>query len=186
MSLQVLDTALDGVKILRPDRHGDNRGFLSEVYRRSRYRDAGIHFDVVQEIHSRSEKAGTVRGLHYQAEPRAQAKLVRVTRGAVLDVALDLRRSSPTFGRHVAVTLSAAEWNQLLIPAGFAHGYCTLEPESEVVYLLSDEYSPEHERGVLWSDPDLGIEWPVPAGAAVVSAKDRLLPPLAAQEALFP
>jgi dTDP-4-dehydrorhamnose 3,5-epimerase len=133
-----------------------------------------------------SVAAGTVRGLHFQVPPRAQDKLVRVTRGSVFDVAVDLRRGAPTYGRHVAVTLSAANWEQVFIPRGFAHGYCSLEPDTEVLYKVTDYYSPEHDRGLLWNDPALGVKWPVPAEAALVSERDRRHPTLAALPDYFP
>jgi dTDP-4-dehydrorhamnose 3,5-epimerase len=121
---------------------------------------------------------GTIRGLHYQSPPFAQAKLVRVVRGSILDVALDIRRGSPTYGRHVAAVISARAWNQMLIPIGFAHGFCTLEPDTETVYKVTQYYAPEHDLGILWNDPDLGIEWPVADDVAVLSAKDRRHPRL--------
>lgn len=170
------------VKLITPGRVGDERGFLSEVFRADRLREAGIALDFVQENHSYSARGGTVRGLHFQVPPRAQAKLIRVVRGAALDVAVDLRTGSPTFGRHVAVVLSADAWNQILVPAGFAHGFCTLEPDTELVYRLSDYYSPEHERGIFWADPALGIDWPVSEAQAHLSEKDRGLPRLAELE----
>jgi dTDP-4-dehydrorhamnose 3,5-epimerase len=178
MSLKVLSTEIPDVKLLVPTRHVDERGFLSEVYARDAFHDAGIACDFVQENHSYSKHAGTVRGLHFQIAPRAQGKLVRVIRGRVLDVAVDLRPDSPSFGRHVAVELSAEAWNQLYIPVGFAHGFCTLEPDTEVLYKLTDVYAPELERGLLWNDPALGIAWPVEPEQAILSPKDRALPRL--------
>ena len=133
----------------------------------------------MQDNHSLSAAKGTVRGLHFQAPPCAQHKLVRVTRGAAFDVAVDLRRASPTYGRHASVVLSAAAWNQVLVPIGFAHGFMALEPDTEVVYKVSDYYSPAHDRGLLWNDPALGIEWPVPESGAVLSDRDRRQPRLA-------
>jgi len=177
--MELLKTALPGVLVLRPERFADERGFFSETFRHSWMQEAGLPTSWVQDNHSLSAAPGTVRGLHFQVPPRAQDKLVRVTRGSVLDVAVDLRRGSATFGRHVAVTLSAANWQQLLVPQGFAHGFCTLEPETEVLYKVSDYYSPEHDCGLLWSDPALGIEWPVAEEAALVSERDRRHPRLA-------
>jgi len=185
MNFELYPTALPEVRLLVSRRFRDARGFLSEVYGRAAFRELGLDLDFVQENHSYSERAGTVRGLHFQAPPRAQAKLVRVVRGAIYDVALDVRRGSPTFGRHVGVVLSAAEWNQLLVPVGFAHGFCTLEPDTEVIYKLTDSYAPETERGVLWNDPALGIAWPVAPEAAIVSDKDRALPRLDELEDCF-
>ena len=136
--IELEPTALDGVLILKPKRFGDARGFFSEVYNRRAFAQAGVELDFVQDNHSLSGKAGTVRGLHFQSAPFAQDKLVRVTRGRILDVALDIRRSSPTFGRHIAVELSAENWVQLLVPIGFAHGYCTLQDDTEVLYKVTD------------------------------------------------
>lgn len=171
--------------LIRPPKYGDERGFYSETYNQRELREAGLDLTFVQDSHSLSRERGTVRGLHYQIPPHAQDKLVRVVRGSVLDVAVDLRRGSGTFGRHVARVLSAESWNQLLVPVGFAHGFCTLEPDTEVLYKLSDYWAPEHERGILWSDPALDIDWPVEPESAVVSAKDRALPTLAQATDLF-
>jgi dTDP-4-dehydrorhamnose 3,5-epimerase len=183
--LDVTATAIPDVRVLVPRRFGDERGFFSETFNRRRFEEHGIRLDWVQDNHAYSQPAGTVRGLHYQLPPFAQDKLVRVTRGAVLDVAVDIRRGSPTFGRYVAVELRADAWNQVLVPRGFAHGYCTLEPDTEVIYKVTDYYAPEHERGLLWNDPELGITWPVGADQAVLSDKDLELPVLARQPDLF-
>lgn len=177
--LNIERTALSGVVVLSPKRFDDPRGFFSEVYNKRRYAEAGVTSDFIQDNHSRSGPVGTVRGLHFQRPPFAQAKLVRVLKGAILDVAVDLRRGSPTFGQHVAVELSASAWNQLFVPAGFAHGFCTLEPDTEVFYKVDAYYSAEHDGGILWNDPALNIAWPVSAGQAVLSDKDRRLPLLA-------
>jgi dTDP-4-dehydrorhamnose 3,5-epimerase len=174
--MEAIDTLIPDVKLIRMRRHEDERGFFSETYSARSLAGAGITCPFVQDNHSLSALAGTVRGLHFQIPPHAQAKLVRVVRGAVLDVAVDLRVGSPTFGRHVAATLSAAEWNMLFIPEGFAHGFCTLTPETEVVYKASRFYEPTHDRGIAWDDPALGIDWPVDPASAVVSLKDRHLP----------
>ncbi|MGH7054149.1 MAG: dTDP-4-dehydrorhamnose 3,5-epimerase, partial [Stellaceae bacterium] len=139
----------------------------------------GIAVRFVQDNHSLSLQRGTVRGLHFQIPPFAQAKLVRVTRGAILDVVVDLRRGSPDFGRHVAAELSTAQWNQLFVPEGFAHGFCTIEPETEVTYKVNRPYSAAHDRGLLWNDPALGIPWPVSESEALLSERDRRHPPLA-------
>lgn len=168
----VTDTDIPEVKLIAAKKFGDERGFFSETFNFERYRDAGIEMHAVQDNHSLSDPVGTVRGLHFQIPPKAQAKLVRVVKGAVLDVAVDIRKGSPTYGRHVAVVISAADWNQLYIPRGFAHGFCTLEPGTEFLYKVDDYYSLEHERGIQWDDPALGIDWPVEAGKALLSAKD--------------
>ena len=177
--MQVIATEIAEVKEIRPVRHRDSRGFFSEIFREDVLRQHGIAVSFVQENHSLSTERGVVRGLHFQLPPMSQAKLVRVAAGSVFDVAVDLRQGSPTFGRHVAVVLSAAEGNQLFVPEGFAHGFCTLEPDSEIVYKVNRYYSAEHDRGLLWDDPELGIAWPVAAAAALLSDKDRRQPRLA-------
>jgi len=184
--MQVLETAIADVKLIEPRKFTDDRGFFSETYNARALAEAGIDLPFVQDNHALSLHAGVVRGLHYQSPPYAQAKLVRVVRGAILDVAVDLRRSSPTFARHVMVELSAENWRQLLVPAGFAHAYLTLAPQTEVVYKVSEYYSPQHDRGVVWNDPQLAIPWPVAADQARLSEKDRRLPRLADAGPLFP
>jgi dTDP-4-dehydrorhamnose 3,5-epimerase len=183
--MEVQATAIPEVRLIAPVRHGDARGFLSEVYSRRELAAAGIDIEFVQDNHTLSAAAGTVRGLHYQVPPMAQAKLVRVARGAIYDVTVDLRRGSPTFGRHVGAVISAEAWNQILVPEGFAHGFCTLTPDTEVLYRLSNYYSPAHEHGLLWNDAALGIAWPVSGDRAVLSDRDRRNPPLAELTALF-
>ncbi|MEZ0171839.1 dTDP-4-dehydrorhamnose 3,5-epimerase [Microvirga sp. TS319] len=177
--LNVQPTAIPDVKIITPRRFGDHRGFFSETYSRKRFFEAGITEEFVQDNHSLSAAVGTVRGLHFQSHPFAQAKLVRVARGRIFDVAVDIRRSSPTYGRHVAVELSAESGSQLLIPVGFAHGFCTLEPDTEIQYKVTADYSPAHDHGIAFDDPSLGIEWPMPQGQAILSDKDRMQPRLA-------
>ena len=167
---------IPAVKMLALDKHGDDRGFFSETYNKKALAASGLRLEFVQDNHSFSAAKGTVRGLHFQTPPFAQDKLVRVTRGAIFDVAVDLRRDSPTYGRHVSATLSAAAWNQILIPIGFAHGLMTLEPDTEVIYKVSDYFAPEHDHGLLWNDPDLGIEWPLAEHEAILSDKDRVQP----------
>ena len=177
--MQVEQLRIPDVKVLTPKKHGDHRGFFSEAYSRRALAEAGIEIEFVQDNHSRSAAKGTVRGLHFQIPPFAQDKLVRVVRGAVFDVAVDLRRGSPTYGRHASVTLSVESWNQVLVPAGFAHGFQTLAPDTEVIYKVSGYYAPDHDKGLLWNDPALGIEWPIPEREAVLSDKDRRQPRLA-------
>lgn len=172
--MRIEPTALDGVLLLHPKKHGDARGFVSETFKASLLREAGIADEWGQDNHSFSAQAGTIRGLHFQAPPMAQAKLVRVLCGAILDVALDIRRASPTYGKHVAVELSADNFGQLYIPSGFAHGFCTLTDNAEVLYKVSAEYAPAQEGGVLWSDPDLAIAWPV--REAAISPRDAQWP----------
>jgi dTDP-4-dehydrorhamnose 3,5-epimerase len=177
--MQVEDTALAGVKIVTPKKFGDHRGFFCEVYSRKAWSEAGLDYEFVQDNHSYSAETGVIRGLHFQTEPFGQDKLVRVARGRVLDVAVDLRRGSPTFGAHVAVELSAANGRQLLVPIGFAHGFCTLEPDCEVLYKVTNIYSPANDRGLAFDDPALGIDWGVDLAKAVLSDKDRRHPRLA-------
>lgn len=177
--LDVRPLGLDGVLEIRPRQFADERGFFSETWHAGQWRDAGIDLDFVQDNHSLSRERGVVRGLHYQLEPFAQDKLVRVTRGAVFDVAVDIRRGSPSFGRWVGATLSAADWNQLLIPKGYAHGFVTLEPDTEVQYKVTAPYSADHDRAIRFDDPAIGIDWPIEAGRLTLSAKDRAAPLLA-------
>jgi dTDP-4-dehydrorhamnose 3,5-epimerase len=183
--MQVEDTAIAAVKIVTPKKHGDARGFFSETYSRSSWASAGLKFAFVQDNHSFSGSTGTLRGLHFQTPPFAQDKLVRVARGRILDVAVDIRRSSPTFGKHVAVELSAENWRQLLVPIGFAHAFITLEPDVEVLYKTTAPYSPAHDRGVAWDDTDIAIDWPLPPGGPVLSDKDRRWPRLRQASELF-
>ena len=180
--IRIEETELPEVRLIVPPRYEDERGFYSETYNARELGELGIGTRFVQDSHSFSARKGTIRGLHYQLPPSAQAKLIRVTRGAILDVAVDIRRGSPTFGRHVARVLSDRDWRQLLIPAGFAHGFCTLEPDTEVLYKLSAFWAPDHERGIRWNDPALDIDWPVTEAEAVVSPKDAALPGLADAE----
>ncbi|MDH3194847.1 MAG: dTDP-4-dehydrorhamnose 3,5-epimerase [Hyphomicrobiales bacterium] len=170
---------------LKPKKFGDGRGFFSEVYNRTELAEAGFAFDFIQDNHSLSRDKGTVRGLHFQVPPFAQTKLVRVVKGAIFDVAVDIRTGSPTYGRHASIIISAQTWNQVLIPVGFAHGFCTLEPDTEVLYKVDAAYSPQHDRGLLWNDPALAIEWPVEPDIAVLSDKDRNHPTLSQLPASF-
>ncbi len=165
-------TSIPGVLIVTPKKFGDERGFFSETFRASALSAHGVTHPWAQDNHSMSGKRGVVRGLHFQAPPRAQAKLLRAVHGSILDVAVDIRTGSPTYGRHVAVELNADNWKQLYIPVGMAHGFCTLTDKAEVLYKTSDEYAPETEGGLLWNDPALGIAWPVTAPDAIVNARD--------------
>jgi dTDP-4-dehydrorhamnose 3,5-epimerase len=169
--MKLEETKLEGVKLVTPRRLGDNRGFFAETFSRRVYSDYGITPEFVQDNHSLSAQSGTVRGLHFQAPPHAQAKLVRCGRGAIFDVAVDIRRGSPTYGQWVGYELSAENGRQLFIPAGFAHGCATLLPGSEIVYKCSDYYAPETEGTVQWDDPEIGIDWPLDR-APLLSAKD--------------
>ena len=177
--MQVEPLAIPDVKLIHSERHADSRGYFVETWNRKAFAAAGVNVDFVQDNTSFSTSAGTIRGLHFQRPPRAQAKLVRVLRGAVFDVAVDIRRASPTYGRHVAMKLTAENGDQLLIPAGFAHGFCTLEPDTELAYKVSDFYAREHDAGILWSDPTLGIDWPLGGRAPVLSERDMRHPLLA-------
>jgi dTDP-4-dehydrorhamnose 3,5-epimerase len=175
MPLEAVTFDIPGPIMITPKRFGDARGFVSETYSARSLAEIGIHLPFVQDNHSLSAESGTIRGLHFQRPPFAQDKLVRVVRGSILDIAIDIRIGSPTYGRHVAATLSADNWQQLFVPTGFAHGFCTLEPETEVVYKVTNFYSAENDRGILWNDPSLGIAWPSFAQANI-SAKDAALP----------
>jgi dTDP-4-dehydrorhamnose 3,5-epimerase len=174
--MQVIGSHFRDVKLLRPARYVDNRGFFSEAYSKRDYAANGIRNEFVQDNHSLSRKPGVVRGLHFQRPPFAQAKLLRVLRGAIFDVVVDIRIGSPTYGRHIATVLSADDWNQIFIPAGFAHGFCTLQGETEILYKVDHYYSPEHDAGIRWNDPALKIAWPVAEPEAELSEKDRSLP----------
>jgi dTDP-4-dehydrorhamnose 3,5-epimerase len=180
--VEVRPLGIDGVLEIVPKRHGDARGFFIETYNAERFSQAGIDLRFVQDNHSYSAAAGVLRGLHYQLAPRAQDKLVRVIRGSILDVAVDIRRGSKTFGKWVALELSADRGNQILVPKGFAHGFVTLVPDTEVLYKVTDTYSPEHDRSIRFDDPAIGIEWPSMAGGFQLSDKDLKAPPLAAAE----
>ncbi len=184
--MDVISLSLDGPLLLRPRRHGDERGWFAETYRRDVLAAVGVEDHFIQDNQSMSVRAGTVRGLHFQKPRQAQSKLVRVLAGAILDVVVDLRGSSPTFGRHLTVELDAARGEMLYVPHGFAHGFCTLTQETAVAYKCDAYYAPAHEGGVVWNDPALGIAWPVTAADAVVSAKDAALPRLAELAYVFP
>jgi dTDP-4-dehydrorhamnose 3,5-epimerase len=177
--MDVIETEIPDVKRIVPKRLGDARGWFSETFRVDAMERACITNTFVQDNQSFSAPQGTIRGLHFQVAPRAQAKLIRVLQGAILDVAVDIRSTSPTYGKYVAMTLDAETGTQLFIPHGFAHGFCTLTPDVMVAYKVDDYYSPEHDRSLAWDDPELGIPWPVSAEAAILSDKDRRAPKLA-------
>lgn len=176
LSVQVEALKIPDVKLLVPKKFGDDRGFFSETYNVMEFRKAGINLNFVQDNHALSTKKSTVRGLHFQAPPYDQDKLVRVLRGSILDVAVDIRQGSPTYGQHVSAILSAEAWNQILVPSGFAHAYLTMEPDTEVTYKVSNYYSPQHDHGLLWNDPELGIDWPVSPDEVELSEKDKAQP----------
>jgi dTDP-4-dehydrorhamnose 3,5-epimerase len=175
---EITRLAIPDVLLITPKRHGDARGFFSETYSRKTLATFGFHNSFVQDNHSMSGRRGILRGLHFQRPPFMQDKLLRVTRGAVYDVAVDIRQGSPTYGQHVAAELSADNWSQLLVPAGFAHGFVTLTEETEVLYKVTADYAPETEGGLAWDDPDLGIDWPVPAGEIITNPRDGQWPRL--------
>jgi dTDP-4-dehydrorhamnose 3,5-epimerase len=181
--MKMISTKLQGLYLIEPDVFGDNRGFFMESYSSSKFTEFGIDFLFVQDNHSLSVEAGVLRGLHYQLNPRSQTKLVRVTTGAIYDVAVDIRKSSSTFGQWVGVILSEANKRQLLVPRGFAHGFCTIVPNSQVLYKVDEYYSPEHDRGILWNDPALGIDWPT--SNPILSDKDQKHPLLQDAEINF-
>lgn len=184
--MQIEPLAIAGPLLITPARHGDSRGFFSETWNQARFAAAGIPGPFIQDNHSRSEQRGTLRGLHCQIGAAVQGKLVRVVRGAIWDVAVDLRRGSPSYGRHAAVTLTAGNGSQLWIPGGFLHGFVTLEPETEVLYKVTGGYyDATAERGVIWDDPDLALPWPVERAAVHLSGKDSRLPRLAECAAWF-
>lgn len=174
--IEVKPLALEGVLEILPKKFGDDRGFFSETYNAQSFAEAGIPLQFVQDNHSLSAAKGVLRGLHYQLPPRAQDKLVRVVRGSILDVIVDIRKSSPTFMKWQSLEVSAKKWNQILVPKGFAHGFVTLEENTEVVYKVTDYYSPDHDRSLRFDDPAIGITWPFDKSAIQLSDKDRNAP----------
>jgi dTDP-4-dehydrorhamnose 3,5-epimerase len=180
--VEVRKLGLQGIYEIKPKRFGDQRGFFSETYSALLLSTVGFDLVFVQDNHSMSRSACVLRGLHYQLPPFAQDKLVRVVRGAILDVAVDIRRSSPTFGNWLALEISAEKWNQILVPKGFAHGFVTLAAETEVVYKVTQPFSPEHERSIRFDDPRIAIDWRISAPAVSLSDKDRNAPLLADAE----
>ncbi len=171
--------------LLEPNILRDERGFFSETYNKADLAKCGIAADFIQDNHSLSIDQGTVRGLHFQIQPKAQDKLIRVISGAIVDVAVDIRVGSPRFGHHVSVILSEENWKQLWVPKGFAHGFCTLEPKTEVFYKVTEAYSPEHDLGLAWDDPALSIDWMIAAEDVILSQKDRKNPRLTDLPAYF-
>lgn len=180
--VEVRPLGLDGVLEIVPRKFGDERGFFSETYNARSLAEAGIDLSFVQDNHSYSAAPGVLRGLHYQLPPRAQAKLVRVVRGRIFDVAVDIRKGSSSFGKWIGLEVSAQKWNQILIPAGFAHGFVTLEPDTEVAYKVTEYYSPDHDRAIRFDDPQIGIDWPIGPSKLQLSAKDAAAPLLADAE----
>lgn len=180
--IEVRPLGLDGVLEIIPRKFADERGFFSETFNAQHFAAAGINETFVQDNHSLSSAKGVLRGLHYQLEPFVQVKLVRVVKGAVLDVAVDIRKSSPTFLKWVSVELSAEKWNQILVPAGFAHGFVTLTENTEVIYKVTDFYSAAHDRSIRFDDPAIGIQWPFRPSELQLSQKDRAAPLVAAAE----
>nr|WP_304610714.1 dTDP-4-dehydrorhamnose 3,5-epimerase [Salipiger sp. PrR007] len=174
--MEIEDTILAGVKLLTPRRFGDNRGFFSESWNKARMAEQGLDYDFVQDNHSLSAKTGTVRGLHFQAPPHAQAKLVRCGRGRLFDVAVDIRKDSPTYGKWVGYELSFENGRQLLIPEGFLHGFATLQDDTEIIYKCTDYYAPECDGAVRFDDPGIGIDWGTDTSNAVLSEKDAAAP----------
>ncbi|MFN3844083.1 MAG: dTDP-4-dehydrorhamnose 3,5-epimerase [Rehaibacterium terrae] len=171
-----VETPLKSVYIIEPTAFYDERGFFMESYNKREFEELGIFIDFVQDNHSLSVKAGTLRGLHFQLEPKAQTKLVRCIKGAIYDVIVDLRKGSPTFGKWISVILTEENKRQVLVPKGFAHGFLTLVPNTEVVYKVDEYWYPEYDRSLLWCDPDLNIDWP--ARDPILSPKDKNAPTL--------
>jgi dTDP-4-dehydrorhamnose 3,5-epimerase len=180
--LEIRKLALDGLLEIVPKRHGDARGYFSETWNAERFAEAGIDLTFVQDNHSHSAAAGVLRGLHYQLPPRSQDKLLRVLRGSIFDVVVDIRRSSPTFRKWASLEISAEKGNQILVPKGFAHGFVTLVPDTEILYKVTDTYSPEHDRAIRFDDPAIGIAWPSLACDFQLSDRDRKAPLLAMAE----
>jgi dTDP-4-dehydrorhamnose 3,5-epimerase len=183
--VQIERLSIPEVLSISPSKHRDARGFFSEVYRDDVLAGYGVHASFVQENHVLSAARGVLRGLHFQLPPNAQGKLIRCAKGAILDVAVDIRRGSPTFGRHVAVELSADNWRQVWVPCGFAHGYVTLQSDCEVIYKVTSYYDPASERGLAWDDPALGIDWRTSSEHLTIAPKDLTNPILADLGAAF-
>jgi dTDP-4-dehydrorhamnose 3,5-epimerase len=184
-TMQIERFKIEDILAILPAKHGDHRGFFSETYRKSFLVSEGVNADFVQDNHVFSAERGVLRGLHFQVPPHAQGKLVRCVRGAILDVSVDIRKGSPTYGHHVAIELSAVNWKQLWVPPGFAHGYLTLVTNCEVIYKVTDYYAPDCERGIAWDDPGLGVDWPFSSADFILADRDRLNPRLADVEPAF-
>jgi dTDP-4-dehydrorhamnose 3,5-epimerase len=181
--MKIIETGLSGAVIIEVNVFGDHRGFFMESYNTARFHEQGITKTFIQDNHSLSVETGVIRGMHYQLNPKAQTKLVRVTSGAIYDVIVDIRSNSPTFGKWTSVILSAENKRQLFVPVGFAHGFCTLVPNTEVLYKVDEYFSPEHDRGIAWNDPEPGIDWPITN--PILSEKDQKHPYLADAEINF-
>ncbi|WP_227938660.1 dTDP-4-dehydrorhamnose 3,5-epimerase [Alkalihalobacillus deserti] len=175
--MKFTETNLNGVFIVEPTVYGDHRGWFMETFSQSNYKEVGINLNFVQDNHSFSAVKGTLRGLHYQLNPKAQTKLVRCTKGAIYDVAVDIRKGSPTYGQWIGTKLSEENKKQLLVPKGFAHAFMTLTDDVEVQYKVDEKYSPENDRGIIWNDPEIAIEWPVDI-SPILSEKDKKAPML--------
>jgi dTDP-4-dehydrorhamnose 3,5-epimerase len=184
--LEVRSLEIPEIKLFRAERREDCRGYVMPAYNKAYFASLGIHTDFVHENHCFSPRRGTVRGFHYQLPPYGQAKLIRVTRGRILDVNVDLRRGSPTFGGHVKVELTPEGWNQILVPVGFAHCYCTLEDDTEVIFKLGCLFAPAHAAGLAWNDPDLDIAWPIREEEAIVLERDLNRPRFSRLAQFFP
>jgi dTDP-4-dehydrorhamnose 3,5-epimerase len=176
---------VEGVKLITPPRFRDSRGFFSETWKQAQFAEAGIPGPFIQDNHAVSAGVGVLRGLHCQIGPNAQGKLVRCTRGAIYDVAVDVRHGSPTFGHYIGAEISAENWTQIWVPVGFLHAYCTLSEDTEVIYKVTGPYDKAAERGVIWNDPDIAIDWPVAPDSVILSDKDKVLPRLRELPVLF-
>ncbi|MAK26732.1 MAG: dTDP-4-dehydrorhamnose 3,5-epimerase [Euryarchaeota archaeon] len=172
--MRAIETKLEGVFILEPTVFGDHRGFFMESYTKHKFDSLGLEFDMIQDNHSLSSEVGTIRGLHYQTKPMDLTKIVRCVRGEIFDVVVDIRKGSPTFGEWVSEILTAENKKQIVVPRGFAHGICTLTPNTEIIYKVDQYYSPDHDHGIIWNDPSIGIEWPV--SNPILSEKDKNQP----------
>jgi dTDP-4-dehydrorhamnose 3,5-epimerase len=177
MSMNIIETKFKDAVLIEPKVFGDHRGFFMESYNKELFQKHGIDMNFIQDNHSLSQQPGTLRGMHYQLAPKAQTKLIRVTRGVIYDVIVDIRKSSPTYGQWQGFILSAENKRQLLVPKGFAHGFCTITEDTEVQYKVDELYSPEHDRGIAWDDPILNIDWPI--NVPILSDKDKNHPILA-------